>query len=82
MRWRGGDNVRVISEEIPLRLMSSKTWAGLHMANITEQEVDLLIIGGGINGTGIARDTAERGLSVVLSPFCHRSHIWAFCSAL
>ena len=46
--------------------MSSKTWVGLHMANITEQEVDLLIIGGGINGTGIARDAAGRGLSVVL----------------
>ena len=28
--------------------------------------VDLLIIGGGINGTGIARDAAGRGLSVVL----------------
>ena len=28
--------------------------------------VDLLIVGGGINGTGIARDAAGRGLSVVL----------------
>ncbi|MDD3380514.1 MAG: FAD-dependent oxidoreductase, partial [Rugosibacter sp.] len=28
--------------------------------------VDLLIIGGGINGAGIARDAAGRGLSVVL----------------
>lgn len=28
--------------------------------------VDLLIIGGGINGTGVARDAALRGLSVVL----------------
>jgi glycerol-3-phosphate dehydrogenase len=28
--------------------------------------VDLLVIGGGINGTGIARDAAGRGLSVVL----------------
>jgi glycerol-3-phosphate dehydrogenase len=28
---------------------------------------DLLIIGGGINGTGIARDAAGRGLSVVLA---------------
>ena len=28
--------------------------------------VDLLIIGGGINGTGIARDAAGRGLSVLL----------------
>src|SRR5437773_6163229 len=28
--------------------------------------VDLLVIGGGINGVGIARDAAGRGLSVVL----------------
>jgi glycerol-3-phosphate dehydrogenase len=30
------------------------------------QPVDLLVIGGGINGCGIARDAAGRGLSVVL----------------
>lgn len=30
------------------------------------ENVDLLIVGGGINGTGIARDAAGRGLSVVL----------------
>lgn len=29
--------------------------------------IDLLIIGGGVNGTGIARDAAGRGLSVVLA---------------
>lgn len=29
-------------------------------------EIDLLIIGGGVNGAGIARDAAGRGLSVVL----------------
>ena len=29
-------------------------------------DCDILIIGGGINGTGIARDAAGRGLSVVL----------------
>src|SRR3954466_14639783 len=29
--------------------------------------VDLLVIGGGINGVGIARDAAGRGLSVVLA---------------
>jgi glycerol-3-phosphate dehydrogenase len=28
--------------------------------------VDLLVVGGGINGVGIARDAAGRGLSVVL----------------
>ena len=30
------------------------------------EQVDLLVIGGGINGAGIARDAAGRGLSVVL----------------
>jgi glycerol-3-phosphate dehydrogenase len=30
------------------------------------EPVDLLIVGGGVNGTGIARDAAGRGLSVVL----------------
>ena len=34
--------------------------------------VDLLIIGGGINGTGIARDAAGRGLSVLL---CEKSDL-------
>src|SRR5260370_42646800 len=29
--------------------------------------VDLLIVGGGINGAGIARDAAGRGLSVLLA---------------
>ena len=29
-------------------------------------DVDLLIVGGGINGAGIARDAAGRGLSVML----------------
>lgn len=33
---------------------------------MTEDSVDLLIIGGGINGAGIARDAAGRGLSVML----------------
>ena len=33
---------------------------------MTERVVDLLIIGGGINGCGIARDAAGRGLDVLL----------------
>jgi len=28
---------------------------------------DLLVVGGGINGAGVARDAAGRGLSVVLA---------------
>ena len=31
------------------------------------EQVDLLVIGGGINGAGIARDAAGRGLSVLLA---------------
>ncbi len=31
-----------------------------------KEPVDLLIVGGGINGVGIARDAAGRGLSVLL----------------
>ncbi|MGE0004364.1 MAG: glycerol-3-phosphate dehydrogenase [Parvibaculaceae bacterium] len=33
---------------------------------VKRSPVDLLVIGGGINGTGIARDAAGRGLSVML----------------
>lgn len=35
-------------------------------AHLTEQIFDIAIIGGGINGAGIARDAAGRGLSVYL----------------
>ncbi|MGU3537339.1 glycerol-3-phosphate dehydrogenase [Methylobacterium sp. A54F] len=40
--------------------------------------VDLLVIGGGINGTGIARDAAGRGLKVVL---CERGDLAEFTSS-
>ena len=40
--------------------------------------VDLLVIGGGINGTGIARDAAGRGLDVVL---CERDDLGAHTSS-
>lgn len=33
---------------------------------MTEQILDMVVIGGGINGTGIARDAVGRGLSVLL----------------
>src|SRR5579862_123229 len=32
----------------------------------SNEEPDLLVVGGGINGAGIARDAAGRGLSVTL----------------
>jgi glycerol-3-phosphate dehydrogenase len=37
------------------------------MADHSDTVVDLFVIGGGINGTGIARDAVGRGLSVVLA---------------
>jgi glycerol-3-phosphate dehydrogenase len=37
-----------------------------------EQKADLLVVGGGINGAGIARDAAGRGLSVLL---CERGDL-------
>src|SRR5947209_10911506 len=38
----------------------------IHMSNATQTVYDLVIAGGGINGTGIARDAAGRGLKVLL----------------
>src|SRR2546425_3521132 len=35
-------------------------------ANVAETEFDLVIIGAGINGAGIGRDAAMRGLRVLL----------------
>ena len=35
-----------------------------------DSEVDLLVIGGGITGSGIARDAARRGLTVVMVDMC------------
>ncbi|MFX9224402.1 FAD-dependent oxidoreductase, partial [Acinetobacter baumannii] len=35
-------------------------------ASAGDEPVDLLVVGGGINGAGIARDAAGRGLSVLL----------------
>lgn len=37
------------------------------MASPITPEIDLLVVGGGINGAGIARDAAGRGLSVLLA---------------
>ena len=48
----------------PLAAGTEVLWADWNrMADLT---YDLLVVGGGINGTGIARDAAGRGLSVVL----------------
>ncbi len=37
-----------------------------NLARLGSEEFDLLVIGGGINGAGIARDAALRGLRVAL----------------
>src|ERR1044071_6192027 len=44
----------------------------------SESSCDLLVIGGGINGAGIARDAAGRGLAVVL---CEQHVLAAHTSA-
>ena len=42
------------------------------------EKYDLLVVGGGINGTGIARDAAGRGLSVLL---CEQDDLAAHTSS-
>ncbi|HLK71562.1 MAG TPA: glycerol-3-phosphate dehydrogenase [Steroidobacteraceae bacterium] len=48
------------------------------MSAVASHTCDLLIIGGGVNGTGIARDAAGRGLSVVL---CEQDDLAAHTSS-
>jgi len=38
----------------------------MSQSNQTEQTVDVLVVGGGVNGVGVALDAAGRGLSVAL----------------
>ena len=47
-------------------------------ATAASTEVDVLVVGGGINGTGIARDLAGRGLSVLL---CEKDDLAAHTSS-
>src|SRR3974390_1215511 len=42
-----------------------RSGAGMNMAN-KKNSFDLIVIGAGINGAGIARDAAGRGLSVLV----------------
>ena len=48
------------------------------MSDSAPRTVDLLVIGGGINGTGIARDAAGRGLDVLL---CEQDDLAAHTSS-
>ncbi len=50
----------------------------MHSDSGSHGTCDLLVIGGGINGAGIARDAAGRGLSVVL---CERDDLAAHTSS-
>src|SRR6266481_5306524 len=51
---------------------------GMTETPIARDPVDLLVIGAGVNGAGIARDAAGRGLSVVL---CEKDDIGAGTSS-
>ncbi|MBV9619757.1 MAG: FAD-dependent oxidoreductase, partial [Gammaproteobacteria bacterium] len=48
------------------------------MSAVDQPDCDLLIVGGGINGCGIARDAAGRGLRVVL---CEQDDLGAHTSS-
>jgi glycerol-3-phosphate dehydrogenase len=57
-----------------------RTWQDASMPIIagTEKSCDVLVVGGGINGCGIARDAAGRGLSVML---CEQDDLAAHTSS-
>jgi glycerol-3-phosphate dehydrogenase len=59
--YAGAENCRNVSL-FELKRITGKTWRN----RSTLLDCDVLIVGGGINGVGIARDAAGRGLSVVL----------------
>src|SRR5436309_686908 len=50
------------SRSSPASLRSGRAWA----TNAPPMAYDVIIIGGGVNGLGTARDCAMRGLSVLL----------------
>lgn len=68
----GGQKCRLVAEAVSPRYeikISPPDRRGDDPANLVDtgtSSFDLLIIGGGINGVGIARDAAGRGLSVAL----------------
>src|SRR5580658_4048302 len=47
--------------------ISARRVAGMADAGAGDQAVDIFVIGGGVNGCGIARDAAGRGYSVMLA---------------
>ena len=60
---------------IPQRLPLSSGDREGRLDRLKREEFDLVVIGGGINGAGIARDAAMRGFRVALvekGRFCER----------
>ena len=54
-------------------------WPGMNTPNVAQKPAyDILVVGGGINGTGIARDAAGRGLAVLL---CEKDDIASHTSS-
>ena len=58
-RGRQSGNLGVMSAPLPPRRAD-------RLAALGDRRFDLLVIGGGITGAGVARDAARRGLSVAL----------------
>src|ERR1700751_814879 len=56
----------------------SPSGAAQGVSRATPASCDLLVVGGGVNGTGIARDAAGRGLSVIL---CEQDDLAAHTSS-
>jgi len=59
--------VHAASDEVSLRakiLSSHLPTRAQNMANMKERTFDLLVIGGGATGTGVALDSVSRGMNV------------------
>jgi glycerol-3-phosphate dehydrogenase len=75
MPERGSAFARFATRPIPhlvSRIVDASPTATPLVAPAAASNFDVLVVGGGINGTGIARDLAGRGLSVLL---CEREDL-------
>jgi len=67
-RVNGNENIKLSFMRDVVQKDGKETWIAMKQTTSSQTEiVDLFVIGGGINGCGIARDAAGRGLSVVLA---------------
>ena len=55
-----------MSKSVVLKMVMMKNWKVIANWQSIMPEFDVIIIGAGINGAGIARDAAMRGLKVLL----------------